>query len=249
MLQGRVQAAHIRRWSAVLACSAARAFSLSLLDRHPVHGTGADIPSVHEVLRDAHFSWGLVECLLLCNSLDRLFPHIQHFSPLPKKKNASLLLCTIWQLHFRMRSPISPTFLTASKRHGGGSWRRVDGHTNSGEQTREGAHDWQVDRSKTASSPTRVPTVAWCFLIADLALYCHPNRGWQVLFFLDNIRDTPFNQPTHPTQGCRNFTQDLTVFERGDHSPENRGPTCPVGCRLGSAFRSPMPRSQWEGSA
>ena len=35
---------------------AARAFSLSLLDRRPVHGTGADIPSVHEVLRDARFS-------------------------------------------------------------------------------------------------------------------------------------------------------------------------------------------------
>ena len=56
VLQGRVQAAYIRRWSAVLACSAARAFSLSLLDRRPVHGTGADIPSVHEVLRDARFS-------------------------------------------------------------------------------------------------------------------------------------------------------------------------------------------------
>ena len=33
MLQGRVQAAYIRRWSAVLACSAAHALSLSLLDR------------------------------------------------------------------------------------------------------------------------------------------------------------------------------------------------------------------------
>ena len=52
----RVQAAYIRRWSAVLACSVARAFSLSLVARFPVHGIGADIPSVHEVLRDAHFA-------------------------------------------------------------------------------------------------------------------------------------------------------------------------------------------------
>ena len=56
LLQGRVEAAYLRRWSAVLACSVARAISLSLLDRRPVHGTGADIPSVHEVLRDAFFS-------------------------------------------------------------------------------------------------------------------------------------------------------------------------------------------------
>ena len=57
VLQGRVQA-DTRRWSAVLACAAARAFSLSLLDRRPVHGTGADIPTVREVLRDARFAWG-----------------------------------------------------------------------------------------------------------------------------------------------------------------------------------------------
>ena len=34
VLQGRVEAAWIRRWSAILACSAARAFSLSLDQRH-----------------------------------------------------------------------------------------------------------------------------------------------------------------------------------------------------------------------
>ena len=55
ILQGRVQAALIRRWSAMLACSAARAFAVSLLDRRPVPGTGGVIPSVLEVLRDARF--------------------------------------------------------------------------------------------------------------------------------------------------------------------------------------------------
>ena len=55
ILQGRVHAALIRRWSAMLACSAARAFAVSLLDRRPVPVTGGVIPSVHEVLRDARF--------------------------------------------------------------------------------------------------------------------------------------------------------------------------------------------------
>ena len=48
VLQGRVQAAWIRRWSAILACSAARAFSLSLLDQRLVPQV-CDIPSAHEV--------------------------------------------------------------------------------------------------------------------------------------------------------------------------------------------------------
>ena len=55
ILPGRVKAAWIRRWNAMLACSAARAFAVSLLDRRPVPRTGRDIPSVHEVLRDARF--------------------------------------------------------------------------------------------------------------------------------------------------------------------------------------------------
>ena len=55
ILQGRVQAAFIRRWSAMLTCSAAQALAVSLLDRRPVPGTGGVIPSVHEVLRDARF--------------------------------------------------------------------------------------------------------------------------------------------------------------------------------------------------
>ena len=52
VLQGRVQQAYIRRWSALLASSAVRAFTASLLDRRPVPGLG-DIPSVHKVVREA----------------------------------------------------------------------------------------------------------------------------------------------------------------------------------------------------
>ena len=55
ILQGRVRTALVTRWSAILACSLARSLSLSLLERRPVPGTGGDIPSVHEVLRDARF--------------------------------------------------------------------------------------------------------------------------------------------------------------------------------------------------
>ena len=55
ILQNRVKAARLRRWSNVLACSAARAFALSLLDKHPSPGTGAEVPQVHEVLRDNRF--------------------------------------------------------------------------------------------------------------------------------------------------------------------------------------------------
>ena len=56
VLQGRAEAAWVRRWSAILACTAARAFSLSLLDSRPVGGSGDVVPSVHEVLREARFS-------------------------------------------------------------------------------------------------------------------------------------------------------------------------------------------------
>ena len=55
ILQGRAKAAWLRRWSAMLAGSAARAFAVSLLDRHPVPGVGGDPPSVHEVLREDRF--------------------------------------------------------------------------------------------------------------------------------------------------------------------------------------------------
>ena len=54
VLRGRVQQANVRRWSALLACSAIRAFSASLLDRRPVPAPGV-IPSVDEVVREARF--------------------------------------------------------------------------------------------------------------------------------------------------------------------------------------------------
>ena len=54
VLRGRVQQDYVRRWSALLACSAIRAFSASLLDRCPVPAPGV-IPSVDEVVREARF--------------------------------------------------------------------------------------------------------------------------------------------------------------------------------------------------
>ena len=51
VLQGRAQAAWGRRWSAILACTAARAFCVSSLDCRPPGGTGEAIPSVHEVMK------------------------------------------------------------------------------------------------------------------------------------------------------------------------------------------------------
>ena len=56
LLQGRAQAAWLPRWSAMSACSAARSFTTSLVDRRPVLGTGTDVPSAQEVLRDDRFS-------------------------------------------------------------------------------------------------------------------------------------------------------------------------------------------------
>ena len=51
---GASQVCKAGRWSAVLACTAARAFTMSLLDRRPVSGIGV-VPSVQKVLREAHF--------------------------------------------------------------------------------------------------------------------------------------------------------------------------------------------------
>ena len=42
-LKGRMAAAWTRRWSAMLACSAGRAFALCLLDRRSVSGTGGPL--------------------------------------------------------------------------------------------------------------------------------------------------------------------------------------------------------------
>ena len=55
ILQERAKAAYLRRWSAILACSAARAFTISLLDQCPVPA-GGDAPPVEEVLRDARYA-------------------------------------------------------------------------------------------------------------------------------------------------------------------------------------------------
>ena len=55
LMQSRAQAAWFRRWSAMLACSAERAFSMSLLEQRPALGTGA-VPSVQEVLREDRFA-------------------------------------------------------------------------------------------------------------------------------------------------------------------------------------------------
>ena len=51
VLQGRAHAGWVRRWSAMLGCTAARAFAVSLLDRVPAGVDGPE-PSVHEVMRD-----------------------------------------------------------------------------------------------------------------------------------------------------------------------------------------------------
>ena len=56
VLQVRAEAAWVRRWNVILACTAARAFSLPLLDSRPVGGSGDVVPSVHEVLREARLS-------------------------------------------------------------------------------------------------------------------------------------------------------------------------------------------------
>ena len=54
ILQARVEAAWLGRWSAILACRAARAFTLSLLDQRPVPRI-SEVSSSHEVLRDDRF--------------------------------------------------------------------------------------------------------------------------------------------------------------------------------------------------
>ena len=52
LMQNRVKVAWLRRWSSILACSAGRAFALAILDRRSIFGSGASVPSGHEVVRD-----------------------------------------------------------------------------------------------------------------------------------------------------------------------------------------------------
>ena len=59
VLQGGAEAAWVRRWSAIPACTAARAFSLPLLYSRPVGGSGDVVPSVHEVFREFFLSTGV----------------------------------------------------------------------------------------------------------------------------------------------------------------------------------------------
>ena len=55
LMKGRTQAAWFRRWGSIMACSAARAFAVSLLEQRSAPGTGGDPPSEQEVLRDSRF--------------------------------------------------------------------------------------------------------------------------------------------------------------------------------------------------
>ena len=88
LLQGRVTAAYIRRWSASLACSLARSFTLSLLEQRPVPSVGVDVPSVHEVLREASFSERVVRFFFFDGgaSLFILFVMVDVLSSLSQKK-------------------------------------------------------------------------------------------------------------------------------------------------------------------
>ena len=51
-LRGKARAARFRRWSAILSCSAPKAFALSLLDRRPMIGSDGEVPHLHSVLGD-----------------------------------------------------------------------------------------------------------------------------------------------------------------------------------------------------
>ena len=55
LMRNRVKAAWLWRWSSVLACSAARAFALSLLEKRPHPSTGVNIPFEQEVFLDDRF--------------------------------------------------------------------------------------------------------------------------------------------------------------------------------------------------
>ena len=50
VLRGSVRAAWYRRWCCLLACSAAKAVAMSLLEHRVVPGAGDNPPSAHEVV-------------------------------------------------------------------------------------------------------------------------------------------------------------------------------------------------------
>ncbi len=53
-LRGSAAAVWCHRWGSLLACTAARAFALSLLEQRGGLGADGDAPRTHEVLADAH---------------------------------------------------------------------------------------------------------------------------------------------------------------------------------------------------
>ena len=55
-LRGKARAAWFRRCSAILSCSAAKAFALSLLDRRPMIGSDGEVPHLHSVLGDSRYA-------------------------------------------------------------------------------------------------------------------------------------------------------------------------------------------------
>ena len=56
LLRERVKLAWLRRWQNLLACSAAKALALSLLERRPTVGVGSTPPSLDEVVREARYA-------------------------------------------------------------------------------------------------------------------------------------------------------------------------------------------------
>ena len=68
LLRERVKLAWLRRWQNLLACSAAKALALSLLDRRPTVGAGSTPPTVDEVVREGplHVAAGEFFLLTVC---------------------------------------------------------------------------------------------------------------------------------------------------------------------------------------
>ena len=74
LMQSRAQAAWLRRWSAMLACSAARTFSMSLLEQRLALGTGSSFHlckrcCVTQGLRERALSSQLCEDLRLTSTI------------------------------------------------------------------------------------------------------------------------------------------------------------------------------------
>ena len=55
LLKGSVEAAWRRRWAALLACAAAKAFAASLLGRRSAPSASGNEPTLHEVLGEDRY--------------------------------------------------------------------------------------------------------------------------------------------------------------------------------------------------